>query len=104
MIFFREDAIWTIADLPLALPPIVAGVGIPLIFGTTFFGAWLSSFGLKFIFTPYGIIIAQFTVNIAFMRLIMRSTFEGISPRYEYVAQTLGCNPMRADHSGGYAG
>ncbi|MCK4811540.1 MAG: ABC transporter permease subunit, partial [Methanosarcinales archaeon] len=35
-------------------------------------------------------------VNISFMLRIMRSTFEGISPRYEYVAQTLGCNPMQA--------
>ncbi|MEA3323639.1 MAG: ABC transporter permease [Euryarchaeota archaeon] len=94
--FFGKTLIQTIVDLPLALPPIVAGVGLLLIFGTTSFGAWLSSSGLKFVFTPYGIIIAQFTVNISFMLLIMRSTFEGISPRYEYVAQTLGCNPMQA--------
>ena len=102
--FFGKTLVQTIVDLPLALPLIMAGVGILLIFGTTSFGAWLSSFGLKFVFTPYGIIIAQFTVNISFMLLIMRSTFEGISPRYEYVAQALGCNPLRADHSSGYAG
>ena len=86
----------TIVDLPLALPPVVAGVGLLILFGTTSFGEWLSGLGLKFVLTPLGIIIAQFAVNFSFMLLIMRSTFRGISPRYEYVAQTLGCNPIQA--------
>ena len=94
--FFGKTLINTMVDLPLALPPLVAGVGLLLLFGTTSFGAWLSGFGLKFVLTPLGIVIAQFAVNISFMLRIMRSTFEGISPRYEYVAQTLGCNPMQA--------
>jgi len=94
--FPGKTLINTIVDLPLALPPLVAGVGLLLLFGTTSFGDWLANVGLKFVFTPLGIVIAQFAVNISFMLRIMRSTFEGISPRYEYVAQTLGCNPMQA--------
>jgi molybdate transport system permease protein len=86
----------TILDMPMALPPIVAGLGLLLIFGTSAFGHYLASVGLKFVFTPLGIVIAQFTVNISFMLRIMRSTFEGINPRYEYVAQTLGCTPFQA--------
>ena len=94
--FPGKTLINTIVDLPLALPPLVAGVGLLLLFGTTTFGNWLADIGLEFVFTPLGIIIAQFAVNISFMLRIMRSTFEGISPRYEYVAQTLGCTPMQA--------
>ena len=94
--FYGKTMINTIVDLPLALPPLVAGVGLLLLFGTTSFGTWLADIGLTFVFTPLGIIIAQFTVNISFMLRIMRSTFEGISPRYEYVAQTLGCTPTQA--------
>jgi len=94
--FSGKTFINTIVDLPLALPPLMAGVGLLLLFGTTPFGNWLAGIGLKFIFTPLGIIIAQFAVNISFMLRILRSTFEGISPRYEYVAQTLGCTPMQA--------
>ena len=94
--FPGKTLINTIVDLPLALPPLVAGVGLLLLFGTTPFGSWLADIGLKFVFTPLGIIIAQFAVNISFMLRILRSTFEGISPRYEYVAQTLGCTPMQA--------
>lgn len=94
--FPGKTLINTIVDLPLALPPLVAGVGLLLLFGTTPFGNWLASAGLEFVFTPLGIIIAQFAVNISFMLRILRSTFEGISPRYEYVAQTLGCTPTQA--------
>ncbi|UUX91596.1 ABC transporter permease [Methanoplanus endosymbiosus] len=89
--FFGKSIVNTLLDLPLALPPLVAGVGLLLLFGTTAFGDALESIGLVFVFTPLGIIIAQFFVNLPFMLRIMRSTFEGISPRYEYVARTLGC-------------
>lgn len=83
-------------DLPLALPPLVAGLGLLLLFGTTSLGNWLADVGLVFVFTPLGIIIAQFFVNFPYMIRIMRSTFSMINPRYEYVAKTLGCSDAQA--------
>jgi len=47
-------------------------------------------------FTPLGIIIAQFFVNVPFMFRILRGTFQGINPRYEYIAETLGCSRVQA--------
>lgn len=89
--FFGKTFLCTVLDAPLALPPLVAGVGLLIIFGTTAFGKGLSDAGLKFVFTPAGIVIAQFFVNVPFMFRVLRSTFEGINPRYEHVAKTLGC-------------
>ena len=94
--FWGKDLVNTTLDMPLALPPLVAGLGLLLFFGTTFIGEGLASVGLVFVFTPLGIIIAQFFVNIPFMLRVMRSTFEGISPRYEHVAKTLGCTDTQA--------
>jgi molybdate transport system permease protein len=94
--FPGKTLISTILDMPMALPPIVAGLGLLLIFGTSTIGTYLADLGLKFVFTPLGIVMAQFTVNISLMLRIMRSTFEGINPRYEHVAQTLGCTPFQA--------
>ena len=74
----------------------MAGVGLLTLFGTTPIGKSLADAGLKFVFTPLGIIIAQFFVNVPFMFRIMRSTFQGINPRYEYVAKTLGCTESQA--------
>ncbi|MFW6115200.1 MAG: ABC transporter permease [Thermodesulfobacteriota bacterium] len=88
--FPGKDILNTILDVPLALPPLVAGVALLILFGTTSFGKALAEAGIRFVFTPLGIILAQFFVNMPFMFRVLRSTFQGINPRYEYVAQTLG--------------
>jgi molybdate transport system permease protein len=94
--FFGKSLVNTILDAPLALPPLVAGVGLLILFGTTSFGKTLAEIGLVFVFTPLGIIIAQFFVNVPFMFRILRGTFQGINPRYEHVAETLGCTQVQA--------
>ena len=94
--FIGKNLLNTILDMPLALPPLVAGVGLLILFGTTSVGKWLSENGLQFVFTPEGIILAQFFVNMPFMFRVLRSTFQGINPRYEYVAQTLGSSEAGA--------
>jgi len=88
--FRGKNILNTILDVPLALPPLVAGVALLILFGTTSFGKGLAEAGIKFVFTPLGIILAQFFVNMPFMFRVLRTTFQGINPRYEYVAQTLG--------------
>ena len=93
--FFGKSVVNTILDVPLALPPLVAGVGL-LIFGMTSFGRGLAEVGLDFVFTPLGIVIAQFFVNVPFMFRILRGTFQSINPRYEHVAETLGCTEAQA--------
>jgi len=86
----------TILDAPLALPPLVAGVALLIFFGTTSLGKGLSDAGLRFVFTPKGIVLAQFLVNVPFMFRILRATFQGVNPRYEYVAKTLGATDVQA--------
>ena len=95
-LFKGKNVVNALLDMPLALPPLVAGLGLLLFFGTTNIGRGLAEIGLTFVFTPLGIIAAQFFVNIPFMLRIMRSTFESINPRYEYVAKTLGCSDAQA--------
>jgi len=94
--FSGRNIINTILDMPLALPPIVAGVGLLLFFSQTPVGMALAAAGIEFVFTPLGIVIAQFFVNLPFMVRIMRSTFQSINPRYEHVARTLGCSEFQA--------
>ncbi|KLK88187.1 molybdate ABC transporter permease [Methanoculleus sediminis] len=83
-------------DIPMALPPLVAGVGLLLFFGVSPVGKSLAAAGLAFVFTPLGIIMAQFFVNLPYMLRVTRSTFQGVNPRYEYVAKTLGCTDAQA--------
>ncbi len=94
--FFGKTVINTIIDIPLALPSLVVGFGLLIFFGTTPVGNLLKEMGLVFIFTPLGIIAAQYTVNISSMIRIMKATFSAINPRYENVARTLGCSRLKA--------
>jgi molybdate transport system permease protein len=94
--FWGRSVLNTLLDAPLALPPLVAGVGLLIFFGATSIGKALSNAGITFVFTPQGIVMAQFFVNVPFMFRILRSTFQGINPRYEYVAQTLGATDAQA--------
>lgn len=82
--------------VPLALPPVVSGVALLLLFGQTEFGKMLASSGLKFVFTIKGIILAQFFVNIPYMIRVLKSTIADINPRLEFVGRTLGCSQLQA--------
>ena len=94
--FFGSSILNILLDVPLALPPLVAGLSLLIFFGNTSFGKMLSNAGIEFVFSPRGIVLAQFFVNVPFMFRIMKATFQGINPRYEYVAQTLGATDAQA--------
>ena len=96
--FFGKRWVNILLNLPLALPPLVAGVALLIFLSpvTSPAGRFLSDMGLSLVYTPAAIIIAQFFVNTPYMIRIARSTFGMISPRYEHVARTLGCTEWRA--------
>ncbi len=92
---FGKKVINTIINIPLALPPVVSGVALLLLFGGTAFGDKLADLGLKFVFDVKGVILAQFFVNISYLVRILKSTFADISPRFEFVGRTLGCSQFQ---------
>ncbi|MDD3270112.1 MAG: ABC transporter permease [Syntrophomonadaceae bacterium] len=85
-----------VLDIPLSLPPLVSGVALLLLLGTTGFGAALAEHGLSFVFSVNGIILAQFFIIIPYMIRILKSTIADINPRLEFVARTLGCSQWQA--------
>ncbi len=94
--FFGKRIATLALTLPLTLPPLVAGIGLLLFFGTTPWGKALENAGFGVIFTPLGIIVAEVFVNIPYLIRILRSAFSSVNPRYEYVAKTLGCTDTSA--------
>lgn len=82
--------------VPLALPPLVAGIALLIFFGTTPWGKALDAAGFGVVFTPLGIIVAEVFVNLPYMIRILKSSFTAINPRYENVAKTLGCTDAGA--------
>jgi len=85
----------TLLDLPLVLPPI--GVGfLLLVFFRTALGQALETHVMRFVFEVPGIILAQFAVASGFAMRVLKSTFDGLNPRYEEVARTLGLSKWQA--------
>ena len=77
--------------LPMVLPPTVCGYFLLLIFGTKRpLGKLLMTFGIKFVMTWYGGIIAAAVVAFPLMYRTARGAFESFDNNLAYAAQTLG--------------
>jgi len=85
----------TIIDLPIVIPPLLAGISLLIFFNKTAVGVKLNEL-LDVVYTRRGIIVAQFFVASAFCLRALKATFDQINPRFELVARSLGCSPFRA--------
>lgn len=80
----------TFLDLPLVITPLVAGMGLLLLFGKQMLGGPLEGWGIHILFTPLGAILAQTFVACPIVLRSSRAAFERVGPRYEWAAATLG--------------
>jgi len=88
--FVGKGFVKTIIDLPVAFPELVLGLCLLLLFGNTFVGDVFNAVGLKFVFTKQGVVVAQFFTALPYASRIMKSTFDYIDPRMEFVSRSLG--------------
>ncbi|WP_304084696.1 ABC transporter permease [Maridesulfovibrio ferrireducens] len=88
--FPGKGIVRTIMDLPIAFPELVLGLCLILLFGKTPIGAALKSIGINFVFTQEGVVVAQFFTALPYAIRIMKSTFDFISPRMEFISRSLG--------------
>lgn len=89
--FPGRAAVELLLDVPLVLPPLVVGLSLLLLFQTPP-GRWFQENVLPVTYAVAGVVLAQFAVSAAFAVRTMRVTFDGIDPRAEDIARTLGCS------------
>jgi len=83
-------------DLPIVLPPTVAGVALLVAFGRRgVLGGRLDDVGIDMAFTTTAVVLAQVFVSAPFYIRTVKAGFEAVSPQFEGVAATLGAGPMR---------
>jgi molybdate transport system permease protein len=86
----------TLIDLPLVLPPAVAGMALLVLYGRVgLIGRYLNMFGITLAFTTVAVIMAQIFVASPFYLRQAKSLFEHLDPSYEQTARTLGASPLR---------
>lgn len=93
--FKGKDLIDSTLELPMIVSPAALGAML-LIFFNNPLGEWIQENTAGFIFTVYGIILAQFITTLGVAVRLIKTTMDEISPRYEDVARSLGATPFRA--------
>lgn len=78
-------------DLPLVLPPAVAGIALLMAFGRSSpIGQVLAPFGISLPFTTAAVVVAQTFVAAPFYVRAAKAGFAGVDPRLEQISATLG--------------
>lgn len=83
-------------DLPLAIPTLVAGVMLAVLYGPdALLGARLAAAGLEVAFAPPGIVLALLFVTLPFVVRAVEPVLAEVDPAEEEAARTLGAGPWR---------
>lgn len=86
----------SVVDLPILMPPLIVGLSL-LVFFQTPAGRWIEEgLGLRFVFHVRGIVLCQVLDSASFGIRAVKLTFDGIDPRLEHVAMTLGATRFGA--------
>jgi molybdate transport system permease protein len=85
-----------LVELPMVLPPTVAGVALLVAFGRRgVFGGWLSDAGLEIPFTTTAVVLSQLFVAAPFLVRSLQAGFESVDPTFERVSSTLGVSSLQ---------
>jgi molybdate transport system permease protein len=86
----------TLVELPLVLPPAVAGLGLLAAFGRVgLLGSSFRALGISFAFTQTAVVLAvAFVASPLYIRTAI-AVFEGVDPDLIAASRTLGAGPTR---------
>jgi molybdate transport system permease protein len=94
--FRAKPLLVTAVELPLVLPPAVAGIGLLSAFGRFgLLGGALSFFGLEIAFTEVAVVLAVMFVASPFYLRAAIAAFEAVDADLTGAARTLGAGPAR---------
>jgi len=94
--FRGRSLVVTLVELPLVLPPAVAGIGLLAAFGAQgLFGDDLKNAGLFLPFSELAVILAVTFVASPFYIRQAITAFEAVDPTLRAAARTLGAGPTR---------
>lgn len=95
--FPGRQALITLIELPLVMPPVVAGIALLAAFGRAgLLGEELSALGLSIPFTEAAVVMAVVFVASPFYIRQAIAAFEAVDPAMVDAARSLGAGPGRA--------
>jgi molybdate transport system permease protein len=94
--FAGRAAVDALVDLPIVVPPAVAGLALLFVFGKMgLFGPALGAVHVRIAFTTFAVVLAQTFVGAPFYVRAARAGFAAVDVTYEEASATLGMGPLR---------
>ena len=94
--FRGKSILETLIDMPMVMPPAVAGLALLMAFGRRgVLGSWLDDAGIRIGFTTTAVIFAQIFVSSPFYVRSGRAAFSRVDRNMEDAAADLGASPWR---------
>jgi molybdate transport system permease protein len=94
--FRGRELIATLVELPLVLPPAVAGIGLLAALGPRgLLGGALEDAGIKLVLETAGVVVALVFVSAPFFLRAAQSAFAAVDPRWREASRTLGASEAR---------
>jgi molybdate transport system permease protein len=95
--FRGRSLVLTAIELPLVMPPAVAGIALLAAFGPRgLFGGLFDDAGVELVFQTAGVVVALVFVSAPFFLRAAIAAFAAIDARLLEAARTLGAGPFRA--------
>ena len=95
--FHGKSLVMTAIELPLVLPPAVAGIGLLAAFGPKgIFGSAISDAGIELVLQTAGVVVALTFVAAPFYLRQTQTAFAAVDPSLIDAARTLGASEARA--------
>lgn len=86
----------TLVELPLVVPPAVAGIGLLAAFGPAgLLGGAIEDAGITLVFATAGVVVALVFVASPFYMRQAQAAFETVDPTWTAASRTLGANEAR---------
>lgn len=94
--FFGNRLLNSVIDLPFAIPTLVTGVMLVVLYGPQHvFGAWMAARGIQIIFATPGIVLALLFVTYPFVIRAVQPVLMELDQAQEEAAWTLGASSWR---------
>ena len=94
--FAGRDVVDALVDLPIVVPPAVAGLALLFVFGKYGLAApALDALHVRLAFTTAAVVLAQLFVGAPFYVRAARAGFASVDRVYEEASATLGMGPLR---------
>jgi sulfate/thiosulfate transport system permease protein len=95
--FRGREALSVIVNLPVAIPTVVVGTSLLLLWGPIgLLGKVLDPIGVQPMFAPFGVLLAHLFVTFPYMLGAVKPVLDELEVTYEEAAYTIGANRWQA--------